>query len=490
MSSSDVSRALAQPVRYRVLARYLASIGLVVAVLRLPPILLSWACGDWHFMVGQVLVSAGLLLICLPVTRIWVPEGIRDNEVMVITSLSFAFTALLEALPFIGEGLTGIDALFETVSGVTTTGLSTLTGLQHYSPALLFSRAWMQWYGGLGVVAFSIALLFLDRGMAAHRLAMGDITDSRDILGNARSHALKLLIIYSALSVIAILALWVAGLDPLSAVTHALSGISTGGFSIYDNSLAAIDSAWLQVLVTVIGVLGAVALPLYYHVFKRGFKELATESEALALPVISLGVVGVLFLCINADVGNVWSSLKQAVVMGISAQTTTGFANADIGPMNAGAKLTLITSMIIGGSMGSTAGGIKILRFLIVLRLIQLFIVRTALPAHAVLERRLCGDKLEADEIERVLMLIMIFLGTVLLSWFAFLVMGYDPLNALLEVVSACSTTGLSSGITRTALEPSLKAVLIIDMLLGRVEFLAMLVFLYPRTWIKIGSKT
>ncbi|MCQ8104381.1 hypothetical protein NP590_09730 [Methylomonas sp. SURF-2] len=490
MSSSDVSRALAQPVRYRVLARYLASIGLVVAALRLPPIVLSWACGDWHFMLGQILVSAGLLLICLPVTRIWVPEGIRDNEVMVITSLSFALTALLEALPFIGEGLSGIDALFETVSGVTTTGLSTLTGLQHYSAALLFSRAWMQWYGGLGVVAFSIALLFLDRGMAARRLAMGDITDSRDILGNARGHVLKLLLIYGSLTIVSIAALWLAGLGPLSAVTHALSGISTGGFSIYDNSLAAIDGGWTRVLVCIIGMLGAVSLPLYYHLSKRGIKELVTDSEALALPLIAACVIGVLFLCLDSGTGDVITRLNQATVMGISAQTTTGFANVDVSGLSAGAKLTLITAMTMGGSLGSTAGGIKILRFLIVLRLIQLFIVRTALPTHAVLERRLRGGRLDAEEVERVLILIMIFIGTVLLSWFAFLAMGYDPLNALLEVVSACSTTGLSSGITRTALEPLLKAVLILDMLLGRVEFLAMLVFLYPRTWIKLGSKS
>ncbi|WP_051906416.1 potassium transporter TrkG [Methylomarinum vadi] len=176
--------------------------------------------------------------------------------------------------------------------------------------------------------------------------------------------------------------------------------------------------------------------------------------------------------------------------MGLSAQTTTGFANVDVAALDNASKLSLIFSMLVGGSIGSTAGGIKILRLLIVLRLLQFFIQRTALPAHAVLERQLSNDKLEADEIERVLMLILIFAGTVFGSWLPFLIMGYDPLDALFEVVSACSTTGLSTGISSPHLEAGLKWVLIIDMLLGRVEFLAFLLFMYPRTWLKVGSKT
>ena len=146
--------------------------------------------------------------------------------------------------------------------------------------------------------------------------------------------------------------------------------------------------------------------------------------------------------------------------------------------------------MVIGGSVGSTAGGIKIFRLLVVLRLLQFFIERTALPDHAVLEKHLGGDKLGSNEIEKALLFILIFIGTVLISWLPFLLMGYAPLDALFEVVSACSTTGLSAGITRVELEPVLKIVLIVDMLLGRVEFLAFLVFLYPRTWFKYGSRS
>lgn len=488
MSFSDVCHTLAQPIRYRVVGRYLARIGLVVIVLRLLPVLVAGLSGDWGFMADQLLASIGMLIFCLPMSKLQVPEGIRDNEVMVISVMSFLLAATLEGLPLIGQGLSGIDAFFEAVSGVTTTGLSTMTRLQDYSTGVLFARSWMQWYGGLGVVAFSIALLFLDQGLATRRLAMGEIGDSRDILGNARSHSLKLLVIYCGLTAMMVCVLLLAGASPLSAVTHALSGISTGGFSIYDTSLAAIQPGLLQLLTMSCGVLGAVSLPFYYRFARNGWKELSFNPEVLALPLLLLFISALLFICAD-DIADGMARLKYAVIMGLSAQTTTGFANVHVGALNDASKLSMAVSMLIGGSIGSTAGGIKIFRLLVLLRLLQFVIVRTALPAHAVLERRLGGDKLESDEIERALLLILIFIGTVLCSWLPFLMMGYAPLDALFEVVSACSTTGLSTGITRSELEPILKLVLMIDMLLGRVEFVAFLVLLYPRTWVKMGSK-
>ena len=489
MSFSDVSRALAQPVRYRILARYLAQIGWVIIVLRIPPILVAWLSADWLFMQAQLTNMLVLLVVCWPLAHLSVPADARNNEVMVISALSFVLAAVLEAVPLSADGLNGIDALFEAVSGVTTTGLSTMTHLQNYSTSVLFSRAWMQWYGGLGVVIFSIALLLLDRSLSVQRLIISDTSEIRDILGNARSHSLKLLLIYSALTTVMIGVLWLAGLSPFSAVTYALSGISTGGFSISDTSLASIDAWWLQCLVALTGFLGAVSLPFYYRFARNGCKELVSNPETLALPLITLASIALLFLCADANLGDTLTRLGYSVIMGLSAQTTTGFTSVDVAALNDASKLSLIFSMLIGGSMGSTAGGIKILRFLVVLRLLQFFIERTALPAHAVLEKSLAGDKLEADEIERILLLIVIFIATVVCSWLPFLLMGYPPLDALFEVVSACSTTGLSTGISRAALEPLLKIVLMLDMLLGRVEFLAFLVFLYPRTWIKLRNK-
>nr|WP_305908805.1 potassium transporter TrkG [Methylomarinum sp. Ch1-1]MDP4521661.1 potassium transporter TrkG [Methylomarinum sp. Ch1-1] len=324
MTFSDVSRALAQPVRYRVLTRHLARIGLVVIILRLISVFVSGLDGDWPFALNQLIALAVLTAICWPLSRVQVSEDLKDNEVLVISALSFFLSALSGSIPFMSEDLDFIDAFFEAVSGVTTTGLSTIDEIQSHSTGFLFARAWTQWYGGLGVVIFSIALLFLDQGIASRRLTMGDISNSRDILGNARNHSIKILLIYCALTAIAIAFLWLAGVTPLSAVTHALSGISTGGFSIYDDSLAAFDRWPVQLLIMMCGVLGAVSLPFYYRFVKNGINELSFNLEIPALLVLSLAVIGLLFFCHPESGADMMTRLKNAIIMGLSAQTTTG----------------------------------------------------------------------------------------------------------------------------------------------------------------------
>jgi len=127
---------------------------------------------------------------------------------------------------------------------------------------------------------------------------------------------------------------------------------------------------------------------------------------------------------------------------------------------------------------------------LILLRLLHLMIRRAGMPSHAVVEPYLAGHKLESDDIERALQLILLFIGIMVLSWLPFVFMGYDPLDALFEVASACGTVGLSSGITRPELEPFLKSVLCFDMLAGRLEIVALLVVLYPRNWIGRREET
>ena len=141
-------------------------------------------------------------------------------------------------------------------------------------------------------------------------------------------------------------------------------------------------------------------------------------------------------------------------------------------------------AMLTGGSVGSSAGGFKLLRLLILLRMLQLSLRRLAMPPHAVAQPYLAGHELDNDDIQRSLQLILLFIGVTVLSWLAFVVTGYDPLDALFEVASACGTVGLSSGITRPGLEPVLKGVLCFDMLAGRLEIIALLLVLYPHNWI------
>jgi len=140
--------------------------------------------------------------------------------------------------------------------------------------------------------------------------------------------------------------------------------------------------------------------------------------------------------------------------------------------------------MFIGGSVGSSAGGIKLLRVLILIRVIQLMFRRAGMPPHAVAVPYLAGQRLEDDDIIRALRLIVLFIIIIAISWLPFLLLNYDPLDALFEVVSACGTVGLSSGISQLELHPFLKGVLCFDMVAGRLEIIALLILLYPRSWL------
>jgi trk system potassium uptake protein TrkH len=169
--------------------------------------------------------------------------------------------------------------------------------------------------------------------------------------------------------------------------------------------------------------------------------------------------------------------------MAFSAQTTTGFSTVPPGEPDAGSKLVLIAAMFIGGDAGSTAGGIKIIRFLIVLRLIQLCVLRPPLPAHAVAEPRIGERRLEDGEVQVAMAIVSLYIALIVASWLAFLAFGHDPLNALFEVVSAAGTVGLSTSISGPELHPLLKGVLCVAMLFGRLEVVAFLVLLDPRNW-------
>ena len=146
--------------------------------------------------------------------------------------------------------------------------------------------------------------------------------------------------------------------------------------------------------------------------------------------------------------------------------------------------LILIFSMLVGGGVGSTAGGFKLLRLLIPVHVFRLLLLRTCLPKHAVTETRLAGRRLLDEEIKSALLLILLFIVVVALSCFPFIAMGYDPLDSMFEVVSATGTVGLSVGLTNVALPAVLKGILCVDMLMGRLEIIAWLVMLYPWTWL------
>jgi trk system potassium uptake protein TrkH len=473
--------ALSYAVQPAVIIRFLGEILLILAVLALAPLLVSLLFEEYQFSQRYAVVIVLSLLLALPTRYLRTREQIQANEALVIVALAFLLAPLLMLYPLSSAGSPLIDTLFESVSAVTTTGLSTLATIEDKPRTFLFARAWGQWYGGLGIVVFSIALLMPNQ-LAARRLTA--TTGSDSLVTTAGVYARRMLRIYLALTVGGFCALLLLTGSAFDSLLHTLAAISTGGFSPYADSLAAYPAWSARLTVLLIALLGAVPLPLYYLARHEGWRRLFLDVEVRALLALVLLAAGSLTLCLHYATGMDWAaSAGHGLLQSLSAQSTAGFSSVDIATLDDTSKIVLILSMFVGGGAGSTAGGIKLLRLLIALRLLQQLLLRSTQPAHAVAHLELEGRVVANEDIQNALLLILLFTAVIVVSWLAFVACGYPVLDSLFEVVSATGTVGLSSGLTSTALEPGLKLLLCADMLLGRIEIIALVVVLYHRTW-------
>jgi len=475
-------RALRYSVRPLPVLKYFGQLCIVLALLTLVPLVVSILLGDYRVTLRYAIVVVGVFTMGFFLQRLPTPRRIQTDEAIVVTALIFLFAPMVMTWPTMASGLSFTDALFETISAITTTGLS-VTALVADKPAVfLFSRAWMQWVGGLGIVILAVATM-IRPGLAAKRI--GDLEDyEADLVGSTRTHARRVLIVYSILTGFGIIVLGLLGAGWFNSVIYSFSAVSTGGFSPHNASLAGLNSQWLQAMVILLSVAGSIPLVLYFRSFKEGGKVLIRDRQLQGLLISGLVAALLMALFLTQD-GFSWiQALRHGALNAFSAQSTAGFSTLDISQINAGAKVTLIFSMLLGGAAGSTAGGIKILRLFILVQLLYIFLQRASMPRRAVVEASLGRRRLETDEIQSALSIVFLFLTSIAISWLVFVGMGHNPLDSLFEVVSAIGTVGLSTGISAPDLHPILKGVLCADMLLGRLEIIAWIVLFYPRTWI------
>ena len=483
---SEGVKSLSHAVRPRVIGRYLGQLGIVLALLTSVTLAVSLWFGEYHLSIRYLLMITLILALAYPLSRLKAPASLQSNEALAIVALAFLLTPLAAMLPLTTAGLAPIDALFEAVSAITTTGLSTLASVEGLPQTTLFARAWMQWYGGLGIIVFSLAMLLGYEGSARRFV---DAAEVEGMLTTTHHYARRMLTLYAALTALGVVLLWPLLGDGFAALLHALAALSTGGFAPSDGSLAALPRP-AAALVIGLSLLGAIPFVLHYRLLHGRWREVVGDSELHTLLLLLLACASTLALLLHLQQGMAWGDAWfHGLLLGGSAQSTAGFTTLPIGELADGSKLSLIVSMFIGGGMGSTAGGIKVMRLLILLRLLQLLLRRTTLPSHAIDTPKLQGREIGGEELQRAMVLIFLFFCTIAFSWFGFVLYGYPPLDALFEVVSATGTVGLSSGISAPGLEDGLKLLLCLDMLLGRLEIVALLVLLYPPSWFSKHAK-
>lgn len=480
----DTAGPLCYAVRPKVLRSLLGQFCFLLAILALPVVLVAALSGEWTPFFVNLSSAATLGLAGVIFGRGPSPKDLLRNEAVTLVCLVFLLGSLAMAVPLLFDGISFPDALFESISALTTTGLSTLATVEDKSTTFLFSRAWRQWYGGLGIVVFSLALLH-QSGATAKGLTVLE-SEEDDLVGGVKTHMRDLLRIYVVLTLAAILLIWLTIPDFFTALAHALAAVSTGGFSTMDNSLAGGGPSF-AIAVTVASVAGAFPLVFFWRSYKRQRRHIFLWIQVIGVVILGLLVSSGLALSLHFQSGAAplsWGeSIFQGAMMGFSAQSTTGFSTMPVADMPDASKLMLILAMFVGGGAGSTAGGVKALRFFIAIAMLHSIVRRACLTRHAFYKTKLAGVTLDKNTFEDALSLIFVYVLVLALSWLTFLAYGYPALDSLFEVTSALGTAGISSGLCGPDLPMTLKGVLAANMLLGRLEVMAWLILLSPWNW-------
>lgn len=471
--------AVAVRARPRFVGHALAKQSPVLFALVAPPGLAAAIEGARPLALALVLPAIPLAALAAWSRTLTLDRELRRIEAVATLALLFVAATAVMVPAFVALGMPWLDAAFEAASGITSTGLSVARDAESWPISAHFLRAWSQWCGGLAIAIAGVALL-MDSGRAA--MVMGNHSvGGTDYLASTRAKARVVLLWYTLITVTGVLlslplfpGLWEGPMIVLAAV-------STGGFAPRASSLADYSRA-AQVFTMALCVATTVSLLFYALAWKRGPRHALVQGTVkTVLAILVLGTLAHVLL--NALVHG-WdgAALVDGALNHISAQTTAGFSVAPLAPASP-LLFLLIAAMILGGDVGSTTGGLKTGRSTLLFRMVTLVFLRLRLPDSAVSHLKIADRRADAESILFAAALLAVYIVVAGVFWAALYAAGHPALPALFDAVSALSTVGHSAGVIGPELAPHLKALTIFAMLLGRLEFFALLILFLPSTW-------
>jgi len=421
-------------------------------------------------------------------------EYVSNRDVYLSVTLAWTLSALLGGTPFLIEGTFSslLDSTFEAMSGFTTTGATLLSDIEAQTPSILFWRSMTHWLGGIGIVVLFVAVAPL-LGVGAARLLgaeMSGLTHPR-LTPRIADTAKALVVIYLAISAAETVALLVAGMPLYDAVVHTFGTVATGGFSNKTASVGFYDSLAIEAIIAFFMTASGVSFSLYYLLYSRRRFDVVLDRELLAYLGIIVGAAFFLWgiLVFEGDYGDSWGrALRDSAFTVSSIITTTGFVTADFDRWATAAKITLVLLMFIGGCAGSTAGGIKIIRVLIIFRTILQAIFRMVHP-RAITPMKLGGRVVPEGVRVAVLGLFASWVAvTAVATFLVALQEELTPISSFTAVAATLNDVGPGLGQVGATesfeiVNPFGRAVLTVCMLLGRLEIFTVLALLSPAFW-------
>ena len=487
---------------YRLVIKYLGFFTLAIGLLMLPSVLWAIYFQEWQALTAFLISIGASIVISLFLARIGkdAPSKMFQREALLIVAMSWFVAAIIGAFPFMATGSLGlVDAFFESMSGFTTTGSTVIKDIEAQPKSLLFWRSLTQWLGGAGIVVLFIAVLpYLGAGGKQLFKTESTGTDPHGITPRIKDTASMLYKTYFALTIAMTLALMLANMTFFDALCHTLTTLSTGGFSTRQASIAAYDSVAIESTIIFFMIVAGSSLTLIYVMFSRDWKAPFKDTEWRAYILIA-GVL-TLLLTLNLVFGTHFTdntpdddgyspgfSLRVAAFQAVTILTGTGFGTHDYDQWPHFSRMLLFVVMFFGGCAGSTAGGIKIVRIVMLAKIAYWRVESTFRPKTVRVVR--IGDHVIDDDTRKsvhaffVIYICWFAIGTLFMS-----ALGLPFESSMGAVAATLNNIGPGFGIVGPTHDfsqiPAVgKLFLSLCMVLGRLELLSICVLFVPAFW-------
>ncbi len=444
------------------------------------------ASSEVEAFVGAILfslVSGAIMLIAFHGSA---PRKIsaRDGAMTAITS--WLAVGLISALPYLLSGVIPdpVDALFESLSGLTTTGASVLSDMDTIPRGVMFWRCMTQWLGGIGIIVLFVAIL-PSVGEGGYNLFRAEIpggVNFEKVTPKIRQTARFLIKIYLLLTLLEFGLLFALGMSWYDALLHTFTTLSTGGFSPYTGSVGDVDSLAIRWAIILFMLIAGMNFTLHFHAL-NGMRDVYFKNAEWRLYLIFIGIAGLALsvsLLMNGVSGV--TAITDGFFQAVSILTTTGFATADFTQWSPFSQLLLVTLMFVGGCAGSTAGSIKVVRLIMAGKAIMAELRRIVEP-NEVIVSRLPGGILSEGDLRNALVFTCLFIATFIVGSLLVAMTGVEPVTAVTASIACLGNIGPGLGEVGPAgnfggLPALAKLTLIAEMVAGRLELFGMLVFL------------
>lgn len=471
---------------------YLSKMTLAGSALFLLPAVVSLCYGEFDTVLTFVLVGAGLAVLSLPMTLVKPrSKDMYTKEGLIIVAMLWIAFPLAGAVPFYisGEIPRFIDAVFESVSGFTTTGSTILTDVESLSHGMLFWRSFTHWIGGMGILVFALAVFPSSKDSMYLMRAECPGPQVGKFVPKGKNTAMYMYAMYGVLTVVTIILLCAGGMPLFDSICHAMGTAGTGGFGIKNAGVAFYNSAYIDGVITVMMILFGVNFNIFYFMLIRRFKDVGKNLELRVYFIILAAATVLIGANIYPIYQSVGESFRYAVFQVASIMTTTGFATADYNLWPAFSQMILVMLMLVGACAGSTGGGFKVQRLIIIFKNVGKYFKKLLHPKSVSLVTS--EDKaMDTDTVHGVHCYLGIYMFLMLASMLLISVDNQDFATTFTSVTACFNNIG--PGINKVGPMENFsffsdfsKCVLSLDMLFGRLECLPMMMLFIPAVWKK-----